>query len=104
MLYLCFLSIYCLLLDSHCAVPKLQPPNSSQLIGFSIENCISYVVEKLYLDKEIEISLHGIVEELINRIELFPEYAEVSERTSVFLFSFIILDGAWIISAVALLS
>lgn len=93
-----------MLLDSHCSVPKIETDRSELYSGLTIGNCISYVVKKLYLDKTIEESLHGIIEELLKRIELFPEYAEVSERTSVFLFSFIILDGAWVISAVALLS
>jgi hypothetical protein len=86
--------------DKDCSVPKLKVPN--KVNSTSVETIVLTFFSGFY--SEDGSSFENIVLELLQKLQFFPDYAVASSRTSVFLLCFIILDGAWIISAVSLLS
>ncbi|CAH1372011.1 hypothetical protein MTP99_013506 [Tenebrio molitor] len=87
------------LYNKDCSVPKLKVPN--KVNSTSVETIVLTFFSGFY--SEDASSFENIVLELLQKLQFFPDYAAESSRTSVFLLCFIILDGAWIISAVSLL-
>ncbi|EFA01108.1 uncharacterized protein LOC103314890 isoform X2 [Tribolium castaneum] len=82
------------LYSSDCPTPKIEASNS-------LDSYVTKIFNSILIDNNP--SLDAIVKELLEKIHLFPDHVSASSRTSVFLLCFIILDGTWVISAVALL-
>lgn len=96
------LTWFLFIIDKKCNNPELKVSTSRLFTSNFIENYISSLLGWFYLDQKT--TLPDIVSKLLNRIDFFPEYASVYTRCSVYFVSFIVADGIWIITAVALLS
>ena len=88
------------LYNSGCSKPELIKDNGNASISAGY---LFKFVNKFYFESETSTTLEEVVEALLKNLDVFPTSAQFSSRTTVFLLCFIILDGAWLVSAVSLL-